>query len=40
MKEERNPHPEKLPNEEGDQPRWRDLKVAEKSAVSGPRRTE
>ena len=40
MKEKRNPHPGKPPNQRGDQPRQRDLKVAEKSAAAGQRRAK
>ena len=35
VKEERNPHPGKLPNQLGDQPRQRDLNVSEKSTAAG-----
>ena len=37
MKEKRNPYPGKPPNPWGDQLRWKDLKVAEKSTVAGLR---
>ena len=40
MKEKRNPHPRKPPNQQGDQPRWRDLKVTKKSAAAGLRRAK
>ena len=40
MKEKRNPHPGKPPNQLGDQPRQRDLKVTEKSAAAGLRRAK
>ena len=35
MKEKRNPYPGKPPNQWGDQQRWRDLKVTEKSTAAG-----
>ena len=38
MKKKRNLHPGKPPKQPGDQPRWRDLKVTEKSAAAGLRR--
>ena len=38
MKEKRNPHLEKPPDHQEDKPRWRDLKVAKKSAAAGLRR--
>ena len=37
MKEKRNPRPGKPPTRWKDQQRWRDLKVAEKSAAAGLR---
>ena len=37
MKEKRNLHPGKPPNQRKDQPSWRDLKVTEKSASAGLR---
>ena len=40
MKEKRNPHSGKPPNQWGDQPRWTDLKVTEKSAAAGMRRAK
>ena len=40
MKEERKPHPGKPPNLQGDQPRWRDLKVVEKIAAAGLERAK
>ena len=40
MKEKRNPHSWKPPNQWGDQLRQRDLKVAEKSAVAGLKRAK
>ena len=40
MKEKRTPHPGKSPNQWGNQPRWRDLKVTEKSAAPGLRRAK
>ena len=40
MKGKRNPHPRKPPNQQGDQMKWRDLKVAMKSAAAGLRRAK
>ena len=40
MKEKRDPHPQKPPNKQGDQPKWRDLKVAEKIITAGLRRAK
>ena len=40
MKGKRNPHPGKPPNQQGDQLRWRDLKVREKSMAAGLRRAK
>ena len=37
MKEKRNPHTRKLPNQQKDQPSQRDLKVTEKSAAASLR---
>lgn len=40
MKEERNPHPGKPLTGQGDQLRWRDFKVSEKSAATGMKRAK
>ena len=40
MKEKRNSHPGKPPNQWRDQPRWRDLKVTKKSTAAGLRRAK
>ena len=40
MKEEGNPHPGKPPNQKGDQLRWSELKVAEKSAAAALRKAK
>ena len=40
MKEKKNPHPRNPLNRQGDQPKWRDLKVAEKSPAAGLRRAK
>ena len=40
MKEKKNLHPGKPPNQQGDKLRWRDLKITEKSAAAGLRRAK
>ena len=40
VKEKRNPHPGKPPNQWGAQLRWRDLKVAKESAAAALRRAK
>ena len=40
MKEKRNPYSDKPPNQWGNQLRWRDCKVAEKSTAAGLRRAK
>ena len=40
MKEKRNPHPGKLPKQQGDQLRQRDLKVTKKSTAARLRRAK
>ena len=40
MKEKGNPNPGKPPNQQGDQLRWKDLKVTEKGIAAGLRRAK